>query len=86
MSRLSAEERAKQILRAATEVFAQSNYRNLAGTPIEKIRQLSETLVTLLQKPFFGAPDDEAIKAAEAWEKFCQDFFRAYQEQALAEV
>lgn len=59
---------------------------NLAGTSSEKIRQLSETLVTLLQKPFFGAPDDEAIKAAEAWEKFCQDFFRAYQEQALAEV
>ncbi|WP_018131573.1 acyl-CoA dehydrogenase family protein [Effusibacillus pohliae] len=59
---------------------------NLAGAPADKIKQLSEALTKLMKRPVLGHPDDQSIQAAEDWETFCADFFRTYQEVALAEI
>lgn len=59
---------------------------NLTGASDEKVKELSEKLRTLLEKPFFDLSDHESIQAAKEWEQFCKEFFRVYQEQALAEV
>lgn len=57
----------------------------LEGTTRDMVEEFSAKLTDLLAKPAFGM-DEEALRAAGEWEEFCDKLFRAYQEQALAEV
>ncbi|MDL2329451.1 acyl-CoA dehydrogenase family protein [Desulfosarcina sp. OttesenSCG-928-A07] len=58
----------------------------LEGAPEEKIAAFGSDLERFLSCPNFFALDDETIKLAAEWDKFCHDFYHAYQELALGEV
>jgi alkylation response protein AidB-like acyl-CoA dehydrogenase len=58
----------------------------LNGAEHDKVQTYTNTLTDLLQKPIFDTPTEEAMDAAEQWEKFCFDLFHEYQELALQRV
>lgn len=58
----------------------------LAGATHETIQSFSNQLEDLLQKPVLGEVNDASIEAAAEWDRFCDSFFKAYQEVALAEI
>ncbi|MBI5248687.1 MAG: acyl-CoA dehydrogenase family protein [Desulfomonile tiedjei] len=58
----------------------------LQGAPKETVESLSATLKDLLAEPPFFELSPGAMERAALWETFCDDLFRAYQEQALNEV
>jgi len=63
--------------------FVQST---LAGVEQQKVTHFSEALRQLLTRPVLNGLDTNSLEAAGEWEDFCDDFFRAYQAQALTEV
>ncbi|WP_462412667.1 acyl-CoA dehydrogenase family protein [Neobacillus sp. Marseille-QA0830] len=58
----------------------------LEGALEEVIRSFSHQLEDLLQKPVIGEVSEESMEAAAAWDQFCDSFFKAYQQVALAEI
>lgn len=58
----------------------------LKGASQESISQFSNQLEDLLQRSVLGEVSDASMKAAEDWDSFCNSFFKAYQEAALAEI
>lgn len=58
----------------------------LDGVPQEKVDQFSATLIRLMTRPVLAGVNADSLAAAGEWEEFCDDFFRTYQAQALAEV
>jgi alkylation response protein AidB-like acyl-CoA dehydrogenase len=58
----------------------------LEGAPHNSIKEFSEQLENLLQRPVLGDVSDESLEAAEEWDTFCDIFFKAYQAVALAEI
>nr|WP_263323117.1 acyl-CoA dehydrogenase family protein [Neobacillus sp. Marseille-Q6967] len=58
----------------------------LKGAPKETVRQFSTELQDLLQRPVLGEVSEASIEAAVEWDQFCDQFFKAYQEAALAEI
>ena len=58
----------------------------LVGAQHETIEQFSDQLADLLQRPVLGEVSEASMKAAEEWDTFCDSFFKAYQEVALAEI
>lgn len=78
MSRLSAEERAKQILRAATEVFAQSNYRSAKTSEISQHAKISEPLIYRHYESkkalFLAILDTVSQKIIRRWDHICQQY------------
>lgn len=58
----------------------------LAGANEDTIAKFSEQLTSLLQLPVCGEVSEASIEAAEEWDKFCDNFFKAYQEVALEEL
>ncbi|SDM55017.1 Acyl-CoA dehydrogenase, C-terminal domain [Bacillus sp. OK048] len=58
----------------------------LTGASQETIEQFSNQLEDLLQRPVLGEVNEASMKAAEEWDTFCDSFFKAYQEVALAEI
>lgn len=78
MSRLSAEERAKQILRAATEVFAQSNYRSAKTSQISQHAKISEPLIYRHYESkkalFLAILNTVSQKIIRRWDRICQQY------------
>lgn len=58
----------------------------LKGASKESIQRFSDQLKNLLQRPVLGEVNEASMKAAEEWDEFCDSFFKAYQEVALAEI
>ncbi|MFS0779199.1 acyl-CoA dehydrogenase family protein [Neobacillus sp. 3P2-tot-E-2] len=58
----------------------------LVGAQHETIEPFSDQLADLLQRPVLGEVSEASMKAAEEWDTFCDSFFKAYQEVALAEI
>ncbi|MFP7299752.1 acyl-CoA dehydrogenase family protein [Neobacillus niacini] len=58
----------------------------LKGAHHETIEQFSSQLKALLQRPVLGEVSEDSLKAASEWDTFCDSFFKAYQEVALAEI
>jgi alkylation response protein AidB-like acyl-CoA dehydrogenase len=75
-------------LQRVAEWYSPSDFvRNiLKGAPDKTIEQFSNQLEDLLQRPVLGEVSDSSIKAADEWDTFCDSFFKAYQETALAEI
>ncbi|WP_018131574.1 TetR/AcrR family transcriptional regulator [Effusibacillus pohliae] len=78
MSRLSAEERAKQILQAATEVFAQFNYQSATTSEIARHAQISETLIyhhyESKKDLFLAILKTVSEKIIHRWDHICRQF------------
>ncbi|MDQ1147357.1 alkylation response protein AidB-like acyl-CoA dehydrogenase [Bacillus sp. SORGH_AS 510] len=58
----------------------------LKGASMETIKQFSEQLEELLQRPVLGEVCEASLEAAEEWDRFCDEFFKMFQEIALAEI
>lgn len=58
----------------------------LEGASQETIILFSEKLEDLLQRPVLGDVNEVSMEAALEWDAFCDSFFKAYQEVALAEI
>ncbi|CAH2715632.1 hypothetical protein BACCIP111895_02816 [Neobacillus rhizosphaerae] len=58
----------------------------LGGSPQEQIKQFSEQLEDLLQRPVLGEVNEASIEAAAEWDAFCDSFFKTYQQIAVAEI
>ncbi|MGG3467769.1 acyl-CoA dehydrogenase family protein [Neobacillus pocheonensis] len=58
----------------------------LEGASQDTIRQFAEQLEDLLQRPVLGEVSEASIEAATEWDKFCDTFFKTYQEVALSEI
>lgn len=58
----------------------------LAGASEKVILDYSVRLEDLLQKPVLGEVTEASIEAAMEWDGFCTEFFRVYQDVALAEI
>lgn len=58
----------------------------LAGASQGTIKQFSEKLEDLLQRPVIGEVNEVSMEAAIEWDAFCDLFFKAYQEVALSEI
>ena len=59
---------------------------SITGYDPEVIAQLQQEFQELLAYPSLLQLDEETMKAAERWDKFCHDLFHAYQLNALREV
>jgi hypothetical protein len=57
----------------------------LEGSPRDMLDHYSSQMKELLNESIF-TPGEKAMEAAGRWEDLCHSLFRAYQEQALAEV
>src|SRR5690625_3955454 len=57
----------------------------LVGCDYSVIHSFSHEMMKLLTYDLSAEPNNETIQQAEEWEKFCDDLFLAYQEQALSE-
>lgn len=58
----------------------------LEGASTETIRQFSEKLEDLLQRPVLGEVSTESMEAAVEWDAFCDSFFKTFQQVALIEI
>jgi len=58
----------------------------LDGAPREKVYNLSTALERLLTKPVLTGVNEASLEAAGEWEELCDDFFKTYQVQAMAEA
>lgn len=58
----------------------------LYGAPDEVVRQFSDDLKGFLARRPFLEMDENAMASAGRWEAFCDNLFREYQGQALAQV
>lgn len=74
-------------LQRASEWYSPAQFVSgiLEGAPRDMVEEFSSRLGNLLARPAMGL-DREALRAAGEWEEFCDSLFRAYQDQALAEV
>ena len=75
-------------MQRATQWFDPAEFVSnaLDGVPQEKVGQFSEALKRLLTRPVLTGVNADSLEAAGEWEEFCDDFFRTYQAQALAEA
>lgn len=58
----------------------------LNGATKDIVEKFSSKLEDLLQRPVLGEVTEGAVEAAEEWDAFCAEFFKAYQAVALMEV
>jgi hypothetical protein len=58
----------------------------LEGASRGTIKQFTEQLEDLLQRPVLAEVSEAAIEAAEEWDSFCDSFFKTYQRIALTEM
>ena len=58
----------------------------LAGYDAGLVAELQNKFKTLLAHPSLLKMDEETLQASERWDKFCHDFFHAYQLNALREI
>lgn len=78
MARLSSEDRANQILRAATEVFAKSNYRLAKTSEISQHAQISEPLIYRYfdnkKALFLTILKTVSNKIIHRWDRICEQY------------
>ncbi|MDO4540567.1 MAG: acyl-CoA dehydrogenase family protein, partial [Syntrophomonadaceae bacterium] len=58
----------------------------LAGADSQVIAALGEQMETLLRHPGLFTMDAATIDVCRRWDRFCDDFYHAYQDLALQEV
>lgn len=58
----------------------------LEGASQASMKQFSEQLEDLLQRPVLGEVNEASMEAAVEWDAFCDSFFKAYQQVALTEI
>ncbi|WP_042454602.1 acyl-CoA dehydrogenase family protein [Neobacillus dielmonensis] len=58
----------------------------LEGASETTIRSFANQLAELMEKPVLGEVSEASIEAAAAWDLFCDSFFKAYQQVALADM
>ncbi|NPV90999.1 MAG: acyl-CoA dehydrogenase [Firmicutes bacterium] len=58
----------------------------LAGADSETIGSLTESMTRLLSHPDLQTLDEDTIRTAAEWDRFADEFMRAFQEQARREV
>lgn len=75
-------------LQRASEWFDPAEFvvNALDGAPQDKVDKLSAALKRLLTGPVLTGVNADSLEAAAEWEDFCDNFFRTYQTQALAEA
>ena len=60
--------------------------RILRGADTTVIDEYTRELVEIMNTPHFFDMDEKTINACQQWDDFCDRFFHAYQDQALAEA
>jgi alkylation response protein AidB-like acyl-CoA dehydrogenase len=75
-------------LQRVSEWYAPADFVEsvLEGASRETIKQFTEQLEDLLQRPVLGEVSEAAIEAAEEWDSYCDSFFKTYQRIALTEM
>ena len=58
----------------------------LSGAPAEVIERFQAELAALADAPDLTTVSDESLAHVERWDRFCQNLFHAYQDQARAEI
>ncbi len=58
----------------------------LLGADNEKVEKFSKEMIELLAHPNLFVLNEQTLDVCERWDKFCHNFYHAYQDIALAEV